>query len=108
MAVTGNSHSGSSNAATSVVLTIQGDVGATDFPGWITHRAHRLGLTGWARPNADGTSIDVFVCGPPDLIDAMELGCSLGPMSVWVEQIDRVAGNDINVPLSGGFQVLAG
>lgn len=108
MAVTGNSSSSGSIIPSSVILTIRGDVGAADYPAWITHRANRLGLSGWARPDPNGKSIEVFVCGPPDLIDAMELGCSLGPMSVWVEKIDRAAGNDVGNQLSDGFEILAG
>lgn len=82
------------NAIGSELLTFHGDVGAADFPEWIAHRANRLGLTGWVRADAGGERVEVMVSGPADLIDAMELGCSLGPISVWVEQIDRVAANE--------------
>lgn len=34
-------------------------------------------------------SIDLIVEGPPELIDAMEIGCWLGPIDVWVETIVR-------------------
>lgn len=27
--------------------------------------------------------------GPEELIDMMEMGCSLGPIDVWVETIER-------------------
>ncbi len=81
------------NNLSSELLTFHGDVGADDFPGWIAHRAHRLGLTGWVRPDASGKRVEVMVSGPADLIDAMELGCSLGPVSVWVEYVERVPAN---------------
>ena len=32
---------------------------------------------------------DVDVAGPVELIDMMEMGCSLGPIDVWVETIER-------------------
>lgn len=86
--------SASANTPSSELLTFHGDVGAADFPGWIAHRANRLGLTGWVRADAGGERVEVMVSGPADLIDAMELGCSLGPISVWVEQVDRVAANE--------------
>ena len=81
------------NSVSSELLTFHGNVGAEDFPSWIAHRADRLGLNGWVKPDATGDTIEVMVSGPADLIDAMELGCSLGPISVWVESIDRVPAN---------------
>jgi hypothetical protein len=60
-------------------FAIRGQVGAASFAPWITRHAARLGL-----------------CGPPDLLDAMALGCSLGPQEVWVDQIDRLPGNAVS------------
>lgn len=48
----------------------------------------RLGLGGVPLRRADGT-VEITLSGPPDLIDAMELGVSLGPIDVWVETIGR-------------------
>jgi hypothetical protein len=33
--------------------------------------------------------IELEISGAPELIDMMEMGCSLGPIDVWVETIDR-------------------
>ena len=33
--------------------------------------------------------IELELSGPVELIDMMEMGCSLGPIDVWVETIDR-------------------
>jgi hypothetical protein len=30
------------------------------------------------------------VTGQQDLLDALEMGCSLGPIQAWIERIDRV------------------
>lgn len=95
----------SANASESELLTFHGDVGAADFPDWIAHRANRLGLTGWVRADASGERVEVMVSGPADLIDAMELGCSLGPISVWVEQVDRVTANREDRD-GGGFDII--
>jgi hypothetical protein len=38
--------------------------------------------------------LDMIVSGPPDLLDAMALACSLGPQEVWVDQVDRHRTND--------------
>jgi acylphosphatase len=67
---------------------IVGRVGHPVFGLWIARHAARLGL------EADGfeqgeTWVKVVVTGPPELLDAMELGCSLGPCEVWVDRIER-------------------
>ncbi|EEX13930.1 conserved hypothetical protein [Citreicella sp. SE45] len=33
--------------------------------------------------------MEIEVEGPPALLDAMEMGCLLGPIEVWVESIVR-------------------
>ena len=68
---------------------IMGDVGSPVFALWIARHAARLGLLG--RVLVQGAAeVEVVLSGPPDLLDAMELGCSLGPREVWVERIERV------------------
>lgn len=69
---------------------IHGDVGARIFAVWIARHARRLGLRG-AILRHEADRIDMVVTGLPDLLDAMALGCSLGPQEVWVERIDRAA-----------------
>ena len=67
---------------------IHGEVGAPIFATWIAHHARRLGLRGailWH----DAGQIDLVLTGLPELLDAMALGCSLGPREVWVERIER-------------------
>jgi acylphosphatase len=73
-------------------LTIRGDLASGDFPGWIIHRARRLGLRGGIVEIRDH-AIELLVEGPHELVDAMEVGCSLGPTSVQVESIDRTPSN---------------
>ena len=86
-------------------LTFTGDVSAPDYPDWIVHRARRLGLRGWVRAEA-GDRVEVLVAGAPDLIDAMEVGCSLGPMSVLVDRVISEDASDMPVP--NGFAILSG
>jgi acylphosphatase len=86
-------------------LTFYGDVGAQDFLDWIAHRANKLGLVGWVKGHDLGQSVEVLVSGSVDLIDAMELGCSLGPESIWVETINRQVHNNY-APLEGGFKII--
>ena len=69
-------------------FAVLGDVGAPIFAAWIARHARRLGLRG-AILRHDAGRVEMVVTGLPDLLDAMALGCSLGPQEVWVEQIDR-------------------
>lgn len=69
-------------------FTIRGDVGSPRFPPWIEHHARRLGLEAGVSSGHDGR-IEVIVAGPPDLVDALEVGCSLGPIEVLVDSIER-------------------
>lgn len=70
-------------------LTIRGNLGADSFLPWIMRHAARLGVEG-AISHADMARVDLDVCGPADLVDAMEMGCLLGPIEVWVDTVDRV------------------
>lgn len=69
-------------------FTIEGDLGAETFLPWIVRHLQRLGLDGVPMRRADG-QVEITLSGPPDLIDAMELGVSLGPIDVWVDAILR-------------------
>ena len=74
-----------------LLFTFSGDVNKPDFLHWICHRANRLGLDGWVREDVSARTIEVLASGPEEMLDAMELGCSLGPITVWVEEIERCA-----------------
>ena len=66
---------------------LTGHVSADGFVDWIAHRAGLLDLNGWVTrdgPNA----ITIVVAGPQPMVDAMEMACSLGPVSVDVERIE--------------------
>ena len=69
-------------------FTIDGDLEAESFLPWIVRHVQRLGLRGVPVRRADG-QVEITLQGPDDLIDAMELGVSLGPIDVWVEAIAR-------------------
>ncbi|PCK88199.1 acylphosphatase [Rhizobium sophoriradicis] len=69
-------------------ITIVGDVNAASFVPWIRRHADKLGL-----PQhffyAGADRIELEVVGPVELIDMLEMGCSLGPIDVWVDEIQR-------------------
>jgi len=67
---------------------IAGDLASDSFLPWIERHLRRLGLRGTPQRRSEG-QVELILSGPPDLIDAMELGVSLGPIDVWVETIAR-------------------
>ncbi|AZO51929.1 MAG: acylphosphatase [Mesorhizobium sp.] len=69
-------------------MTILGDVEAASFLPWIERHAAKLGLA-QAICVTGPDRIELEVAGPAELIDMMEMGCSLGPIDVWVETIRR-------------------
>ncbi|PDS76760.1 acylphosphatase [Rhizobium sp. L43] len=71
-------------------MTIVGDLKAASFVPWIRRHATKLGLS-HSISHTSSMRIEVEVSGPEDLIDMMEVGCSLGPIDVWVESIERTA-----------------
>lgn len=68
---------------------ILGDVGAAKFAGWITAHARKLGVASRITRH-DAACVELILSGPPDLLDAMAVGCSLGPCEVLVSGIERV------------------
>lgn len=69
-------------------MTIKGDLKAGSFLPWIARHAARLGLA-QAVSYRDDERIELELLGAEELIDMMEVGCSLGPIDVWVETIER-------------------
>ncbi|MBX4935956.1 acylphosphatase [Rhizobium binae] len=69
-------------------ITILGDVNAASFVPWIHRHADKLGLSQHFF-YAGTDRIELEVAGPVELIDMLEIGCSLGPIDVWVDGIQR-------------------
>lgn len=53
--------------------------------------AQRLGLTGFARNNPNGT-VTIEVEGPADALAALEAWCHQGPPAAHVDQVDVTPG----------------
>jgi acylphosphatase len=81
-------HQPEHNSLVTERFRIMGNVGLPHFLPWIEGHARRLGLSMNAS-SQDGHRIDLVVSGPAELVDAMALGCSLGPIDVWVDAIER-------------------
>lgn len=71
-------------------MTILGDLGGSSFVPWIRRHAAKLGLS-HTISHADPMRIELEVAGAEELIDMMEMGCSLGPIDVWVDRIERAS-----------------
>lgn len=77
-----------SNAREQMIL--RGEFSAGSFVPWIEAYTRKLGLTGIIHHTANDR-IELQLEGPPELVDAMEVGCLLGPIDIWVETIERTA-----------------
>ncbi len=77
-------------------MTILGSLDTKSFLPWIGRHADKLCLE-QRISHADQARIELILAGPIELIDAMEMGCSLGPINVWVEDIQRAEAVDDTV-----------
>lgn len=69
-------------------MTILGNLNSASFVPWIRRHANKLGLSQtFFYSHID--RIELEVIGPMELIDMLEMACSLGPIDVWVEEIQR-------------------
>ena len=69
-------------------MTILGEIDADAFIPWIRRHAAKLGLSSSVL-HASSDRIELDIAGLEELLDMMEMGCSLGPIDVWVESIQR-------------------
>jgi len=69
-------------------FTILGRLEAGTMPAWIERHARRLGLrVDVIHSDAGALALDLE--GPSELLDAMEMGCLLGPFEIWVDSVRR-------------------
>ncbi|UOQ67110.1 acylphosphatase [Hymenobacter volaticus] len=72
-------------------LHIHGRVQGVFFRQSTRTEAQRLGLTGYARNNPDGT-VTVEAEGPADALDALEAWCHQGPAAARVDKVEVETG----------------
>lgn len=73
---------------TAMALRLKGQLSAETAIPWFLHRGRLLNLVGWIN-RLDAHTITMVLWGAPDLLDAMEVACSLGPGNVLVEDLIR-------------------
>ncbi|WP_246710126.1 acylphosphatase [Martelella soudanensis] len=66
---------------------MRGSFGANSFIPWMERHARKLGLEERIIA-ASPERIEMAVKGPSALIDAMEVACLLGPIDIWVDDIE--------------------
>ncbi len=73
---------------------MHGRFAGESFLPWMERHAGKLGLENEIL-TATETRIELALQGPQALIDAMEMACSLGPIDIWVEEIESVPLNEM-------------
>jgi len=74
------------NSEFTATIHVFGNIVALDFPGWILKYAKKLGLHD-VRTLQHHNCLEVLAAGPEEMLDALALGCSLGPTTVLIERI---------------------
>ncbi|WP_407178627.1 hypothetical protein [Bradyrhizobium sp. STM 3562] len=70
------------------IIVFRGRFNPESFVDFVQHRAQRLQLDVVVeRIGAD--LIEVAISGPRDLVDALEMACSLGPIDCLVREVRR-------------------
>ncbi|MCR5887155.1 acylphosphatase [Hymenobacter sp. J193] len=82
-------------------LHVHGRVQGVFFRQSTQHEARRLGLSGYACNNPDGT-VTIEAEGPAEALDALETWCHKGPPLARVDKVEATSG-----PIQGfdGFEV---
>ncbi len=71
-----------------VTFLFTGRFDTQSFAAFARHRAARLSLDAGA-PDLETDRICITVSGEPDLVDAFEMACSLGPIDCLVADVVR-------------------
>lgn len=69
-------------------LILYGDFRDAKMADWVARHAAKLDLRGWVRAHSH-RRIDLLISGNRVLVEAMEVACSLGPITARVVTIER-------------------
>lgn len=85
-------------------LFIHGRVQGVGFRWSLNAKANALGLAGWVRNRHDG-SVEAFVRGQPDAVEALTVWAHQGPPAARVDRVIYNDEPDQDIPeLRGGFR----
>lgn len=78
-------------ASSAVDVVVTGHVQGVFFRASMREQAERLGVTGWARNEPDG-SVTAHLEGPADAVEELVAWCADGPPRARVEDVRRTDG----------------
>lgn len=73
---------------TALRIIVSGVVQGVGYRQWLRERALLAGVTGWVRNRSDGT-VEAFLAGAPDTLEALVAEARKGPRSARVTDIER-------------------
>jgi acylphosphatase len=68
-------------------LVVRGLVQGVNFRAWVRDRAESRAVVGWAANREDG-SVEVWLQGPPEAVDAVERAIDAGPPHARVDRVE--------------------
>lgn len=88
-------------APVAIRYAIEGRMLVGEYLSFIAERAHWFGISGWAAANGD-RSVTLVAAGPEAMVGALEMACTLGPMTAVIDRVEGVAETG---PVVAGFEV---
>lgn len=79
---------------------IRGRMRVPAYLAFVAERARWFGLSGWASAEAGG--VTVVAAGPEAMVGALEMACTLGPLSAVIEE---VLASEESGPVAPGFAI---
>jgi acylphosphatase len=81
--------------------TISGRIHVPDYLDFVLERAEWLNISGWAAATGE-QSVTLVASGPEALVGALEMACTLGPLTALVAEIDATVEC---APVAAGFEI---
>lgn len=83
-------------------FTIAGRLDMAAYLAFVEERARWFGIDGWVAAE-DARRVTLVAAGPDAMVGALEMACTLGPLSALVEEIDAI---EEPQPAKAGFALV--
>lgn len=80
---------------------IRGRMRVDDYVSFVAERARWFGISGWVAPSGP-QAVMLVAAGPEAMVGALEMACTLGPISALIETIEGV---EERAPVAEGFEI---
>jgi acylphosphatase len=80
---------------------IAGQMRSIEYLEFVAERARWFGVSGWVRAESM-SSVTLVAAGPEAMVGALEMACTLGPLTALVEEVEAVAETGA---VAAGFEV---